>query len=77
MDTVFTEEENQFLLSLIQKRKIIIECKEIKKKIEKMKRVSTLKKNLTLTLELHAAFQSSCGRDTVFISYSFIFYGFD
>ena len=36
--TVFTREENQFLISLIQKRKKIIECKETYK-------VSQMKKN--------------------------------
>ena len=36
--TVFTKEENQFLVSLIQKRKKIIECKETNK-------VSQIRKN--------------------------------
>ena len=35
-----------------------------------MKRGSTLKKNLTLTLELHDSLQSSYGRGTVFTFFS-------
>ena len=62
--TVFTKKEKKILN--VRKQKIY----KKEKKMEKIKRASTLKKNLLLICELHAALQSSCSKNTVFASYS-------
>ena len=64
--TVFTKEENPFLLPLIKKkkRKKISNLRKQKfptKERKKMKRRLNLKKNLMHILRLHTALKSSCG----------------